>query len=220
MSAGCRFLLTFGLAMLLISPARGQPGQRITARSRGYDALLQDQNVQKELKITDEQLSKTNKVIHEIRIRHEKELAEARTQKSVQPPAISRKISEEVLKELSSTLRSEQIKRLKQIHVQQQGLLAFADPEVERTLKLSDDQKSKLRALGVDFARQARPLFRRGAQGSFETRLKKMTDLNKQAMEKSVGILDADQKKTWKELIGEPFEIRGQSLRKAGEKER
>ena len=91
---------------------------------------------------------------------------------------------------------------------------------MERTLKLSDDQKSKLRALGVDFARQARPLFRRGAQGSFETRLKKMTDLNKQAMEKSVGILDADQKKTWKELIGEPFEIRGQSLRKAGEKER
>ncbi len=218
MRAWCPLVLTACLAILPVATVFGQRVTRQAIEYRGYDVLLQEQSIQKELKLTEEQLKKSQEVIRKVQKRYAQGLAKARAQKSVQVLEIGREISEETLGQLSDTFNPQQIKRLKEIQIQQQGLQAFSDPGVERVLRLTDEQKKKIKAIEEDFMQQVRPLFQRGAPGSFEVRLKKMTDLNKQAIEKSVGVLDADQRKTWKELLGEPFEVKGQSLRKTGEK--
>ena len=38
--------------------------------------------------------------------------------------------------------------------------------------------------------------------------MKKIADLRKQATEKAVAVLTDEQKKSWKDLIGEPFEVK------------
>ena len=37
--------------------------------------------------------------------------------------------------------------------------------------------------------------------------MKKLAELRKQATEKAVGVLTDEQKKAWKEMTGEPFEV-------------
>lgn len=46
-----------------------------------------------------------------------------------------------------------------------------------------------------------------GLQSDREGGMKKMVELRKQATEKAVGVLTDEQKKTWKEMTGEPFEV-------------
>ena len=45
--------------------------------------------------------------------------------------------------------------------------------------------------------------------GNEETRTK-MTELRKETMDKVTGVLTADQKKAWKEMTGEPFQVQFQ----------
>ena len=91
--------------------------------------------------------------------------------------------------------------------MQQQGAFAFADPEVQKTLKITDEQKEKIKAINEDAqkARQeARPAG--GGRPSPEAQ-KKLADLQKETKEKIDAVLTTEQKKAWKEMTGEPFEV-------------
>ena len=49
---------------------------------------------------------------------------------------------------MASVLKDEQVKRLKQIDVQVAGTQAFAMPHVQEALKITDEQKEKIRDVG------------------------------------------------------------------------
>jgi hypothetical protein len=113
-------------------------------------------------------------------------------------------VSEETLKALADVLKPEQLTRLKQIEVQQAGERAFTRPGVQAALKLTDGQKEQIKALTEDAAKQRRELFQGGnAQGSRD----KMTALRKETLDKIQAVLTDDQKKSWKDLTGAPFEL-------------
>ena len=46
--------------------------------------------------------------------------------------------------------------------------------------------------------------------GDREENAKKFAEMRKDTMEKITGVLTADQKKTWKEMTGEPFDVQFQ----------
>ena len=116
-------------------------------------------------------------------------------------------------KELEKILKPEQMTRLKQIARQQGGPGAYLKPENVTDLKLTDEQKTKLKAINDELQKDVQEL-RRGAgggKGGFgplppETR-EKMTALTKEASEKAAEVLTAEQKTKWKELTGEPFTV-------------
>jgi Spy/CpxP family protein refolding chaperone len=182
--------------------------------------LLGQESVQKELKLTPEQVEKTKAAL-------DKQGKSFQGLRGIQDEQERAKKFEEMRKEADKTiaeiLKPDQAKRLKQITLQQQGGRAFDDPEVAKELSLTGDQKNKVKEIMEDTGSQIRELFQGGGGFSEETR-KKMQEINSAATEKVMGLLTADQKAKWKEITGEPFkgEIRfgppGGGQRKPAEK--
>lgn len=108
---------------------------------------------------------------------------------------------------LPDLLRPEQIRRIQQARWQQLGLGAFADPDVQKALGLSDEQKAKLLAI----RREHDSAMIAATQDAFN---KEKFDLKvpangaerrHKAMEQALAVLTAAQRETWKELLGAPL---------------
>ena len=148
--------------------------------------LLGNSGVQKELKLTDEQIDKAKKVAQDLREKYQDDFAKLRDAKPEERrekfQGLSKKISAEAQKALAGILKPEQLKRLKQIELQQIGL---ADTDAQSALKLSDDQKQKLKTIAEDSTKEMREIIK-NAQGNFEEAREKITKLRKETKEKQV----------------------------------
>ena len=51
-------------------------------------------------------------------------------------------------------------------------------------------------------------------QDDREGMMKAMTEMRKETSEKAVGVLTSEQKAIWKEMTGEPFEIKMEAMRR------
>jgi hypothetical protein len=207
----CTILLTFGLIVALAAPALAQQRQRGQFRGRGQGGigtLVLNESVQKELNMDKDQADKAKEVVQKVRDNHKDDIAKLQDlnqdEARQKGQELSRTMSEEALKALGDVLKPEQIKRLKQIELQQAGDRAFTRPDVQTALKLTDDEKDQIKTIADDAAKQRRELFQGGnAQGSRD----KITALRKETLEKIQAVLTDDQKKTWKDLTGDPFEL-------------
>ena len=106
--------------------------------------------------------------------------------------------------------KNDQAKRLDQIRTQQMGLRAFSDEKIASLLKLSDDQKKEIKELSEDIRKETEEL-RKDIGMDFSKMgemMKKVSELNKQALSKATEILKDDQKTKWQELVGKPFEMK------------
>jgi len=148
------------------------------------------------------------------------------------------KVTAEVHKLVEAELTADQKKRLKQIAVQQMGVNAFADPdakmgtgmfsvgfsdsqkaiikEVADTLKPTDSQKSKIKALVDEYGKdrdsirkdifgdaKGKGAFDQEKQKDFATKSGKLAS---ETLGKIAEALDDTQKTAWKGLVGEPFD--------------
>jgi Spy/CpxP family protein refolding chaperone len=208
-----KFVLAFCALALLASPAwaQAQKGGRGGFGMGGGAAILMATNVQKDLKLSDEQVGKIQDTLREIREKHADDRAALKDasaeERQTKMAALSKAESDEVKKALSFS--EEQSKRFDQIALQARGAQAFADPAVQAKLKLTDDQKTKIREIataartgggGGGFNKDASADERKAA---FE----KMAEARKENFAKVLAVLTDDQKKDWKELTGEVIEI-------------
>ena len=111
---------------------------------------------------------------------------------------------------LSDKGKSDQAKRLNQIRTQQLGLRAFSDEKIASLLKLTDEQKKEIKELSEDVRKEAEEM-RKDIGMDFSKMgemMKKVSDLNKQALTKASELLKDDQKAKWQELVGKPFEMK------------
>jgi Spy/CpxP family protein refolding chaperone len=170
----------------------------------GAGLLLRNASVQKELKLTDAQKEKLTAALDKVRDKYKDDIAKFRDLSEEERRDLGKKMSEDTNKAVAGILDAKQRKRFKQIELQQGGIMAFANPEVQKELKLTDEQKKQLREIAEEQGKKMRELF----QGGFneETR-KKMAELRKETQEKTDKVLTAEQKKTWKEMTGEPFQV-------------
>jgi serine/threonine protein kinase len=110
---------------------------------------------------------------------------------------------------LAGILSADQIKRLGQISLQSQGLWAFRDLSVISALRLTPEQRERIRAIEGEmfFGRQEGPKFgpmdRPSPKAPFSP--KEMDARRVAALEKVEAVLSADQLSKWKEMAGEPF---------------
>src|SRR5207253_4066195 len=92
---------------------------------------------------------------------------------------------------------------LKQIAWQEGGASAFSDDELLEALQLTEEQKERIRATQEEARRTM--LFGPRPRGPRPEDWKKAADSWKNARDKVLAVLTAEQKATWEELIGEPF---------------
>jgi Flp pilus assembly protein TadD len=173
--------------------------------------LSHDHEVQKELKLSDEQIKKAGHLAEEL---GKKELDQSASIKAMYPSggprmeeAMRINVSKERKKAIASMLASDQEKRLRQLARQHLGLRAFSLPEVQEALNLSDEQKDKIKTMDKDFAREV-------SQGGFE----KMEALRQEAVNNATVILSESQKAAWNNLVGEPFHFEVPQVRASGAK--
>jgi Spy/CpxP family protein refolding chaperone len=189
------------VAVFASSVALAQPPFGGPFGGRGSLAtLLRQESVQKELKITDDQLKKVEELSEQMREKFQDAFSlegEERTKKM-------QELQKENEKALSEILKPEQWKRLKQISYQQQGAMAVATPDVAKALQITDTQKEQIQKLNREMFEQMREIFTPGTPPDEEAR-KKMTELRTATADKIMQVLTSEQKTKWKDMQGQPF---------------
>jgi Spy/CpxP family protein refolding chaperone len=203
--------LTLGALALLASPALAQrPGGGFGGGMMGGGAmLLTNKSVQEELKVDSAQVEKLNALASETRTKMQEKMQGLSQEDRMgeKGQAARREVNDEMRKSLANILKADQVKRFDQVELQVRGPQAFADAKVQEKLKLTADQKQKIQAINEGATAQRRELFQ-GFQNDREGTLKKMTELNKETMTKAAAVLTDDQKATWKEMVGSPFDYK------------
>ncbi|AGA25501.1 hypothetical protein [Singulisphaera acidiphila] len=200
--------LTLGAAVVITAPTAQAQGFRGGFGGAGGYGLLSNKSVQQELKLEGEQAEKVSKIVSEINAKTREKMQDIPQEERREKIAgIQRAANEEIKAAVKGDLKAEQTTRLEQIIRQNQGLQAFADPTTAEKLSLTGDQKAKIRELGQEIAEKSQEIFQ-SAGDDRQAAMGKLQALRKEALEKVVASLTDDQKKSWKELTGEPFEIK------------
>lgn len=205
--------LALGVALLVAAEASAQQGGGRGFGFGGPGILLQNEGVQKELKMDQGQIDKAREAVTKITEKNRDEFAKLRdindqAERRKKTQELTRTVSADTYKAVADVLKPEQVKRLKQIDLQQRGYNAFAEDEVQKSLKLTEAQIKEIDALAKAADEERNKLFQGGGGGQ-EAR-EKLTALRKQTLEKVTATLKDDQKKALKELTGEPFEVQFQ----------
>jgi hypothetical protein len=199
------------LSALLASPAFAQGRGFGMGMGTGLPVrLLTVEKVQKELALDDSQIEKSKTLAADVQAKGRSNFeqlqgleGEERIKKGQE---IGKQMAEENKKALSAFLKPDQIKRLRQLGLQQRGGMAFNDPEVQKELKFTGAQTEKVKSSVQDMMSQMREIFQNAGDDRAAAR-EKMQTLNKEFTEKMKADLTDDQKKSYKELLGAPFEF-------------
>lgn len=116
------------------------------------------------------------------------------------------KIPGAVQKALADILDAKQLKRLREIEMQQRGTAALADTRVQKELKISDEQSQTLKTILEDTRKQQAELLK-GAKGDFKGMREKTQALQKETTEKLNEVLTSEQRRAFKQLQGEEFKM-------------
>lgn len=183
----------------------------------GLLGLLRSEQVQKELGITEEQRTKLQDVGRQLMEEGRGRFQELRDLPEDQRRARFAEMMEQSRQRLeqaiSQVLTEQQLKRLKQIELQQAlqapgGVRALTRKEVVEALGLSGDQVEKINQLAERIQEQMREVFRPGAGPEAREEMRqRMEKLRAEARAEVEKILTADQLGKLKELLGEPFRL-------------
>jgi hypothetical protein len=215
-----KWCLTAVLAALIAAPALGQllSGEMMPLLQQGIDTplLLSNKGVKKEIKLTNEQSDKVQKIVSEVFDKYKLDLRRARADRDKEKfakLAIDSTVEtrERVNKALPDILEPDQLKRLKQIQLQVNGLLSFAKPEVQKELKLTGRQKEQIKKIGDGLETDIAEVFKDTSSAPLRKlpeATRKARTLHDEATRKAVDTLDEEQKKTWKDMTGEKFDFK------------
>lgn len=174
--------------------------EKIIAREDAIEVmLLRQPSVQRDLKITEGE----GKKIHEFatrqwrKVRAMKDLSEGERTRKFEAMA---KENEQFIKD---TLKPEQRKRLNQIAMQVAGLLWVMRSDVAAELKLTDEQKQKIKDVHKEAHREAMDTLR--SAGGAGVKEEKFNELRMANRKRLMTILTDEQKTKWKAMSGEKF---------------
>jgi Spy/CpxP family protein refolding chaperone len=195
-----------------------------------FVTVMSNKALQEEIKITDEQKEKLKGLSEKLTAASKKrgesfkeKFADAQGDKDKLKEIFTamtkdgQKDQEETIKEVEKLLTSEQVKRLKQIDRQRGGVGGFLKEDVAKDLDLTDSQKGKIKSVVEEYRNDVKEIqkssggtFKDGKfsfdKEKFEESQNKQKKLTKAAMGDIEDILTDDQRKKWKDLIGEPFD--------------
>ncbi len=192
-----QFALAAAVVVMACGPALAQQQRRGFGGGFGGGAifLLGQKSVQEELKLSEDQVKKVKELSDKQRESFQglRDLSAEERRDKIQEMT---KANDKALAEI---LKPGQLKRVRQISLQQQGAFALVNPEVAKALNISEEQKDKIREIQTKAREESQGL------GRDEEGIKKRQEIRKSTNEKVMGVLTAEQKTKLKEMQGEPF---------------
>ncbi len=201
--------------------AQAPGGRRGFGGTRGsLLGLLRMEQVQKELKLTEEQIGKVSQISEKLRAEMREQYAGLRDIEDMQErrakmTELSDQFDRKARGELREVLSREQTMRLFQIRLQARGTLdALNNRWIAGRLELTDEQKEKAAALDKATQDKVTEAYAPLRDLSQEERREKMTELREkitklreEAEKKALGLLTAEQKESFEKMKGEKFEM-------------
>jgi hypothetical protein len=119
------------------------------------------------------------------------------------------KIPAEVMNAIAKVLNETQFKRFKQIELQKRGNHAFKDEGLQKALNMNADQKKSINSLLEDSDKELADLRKAAFKGGFKagTGTEKIDNATKETKEKIYTVLNKDQRKAYREMIGTEFKF-------------
>jgi len=115
---------------------------------------------------------------------------------------------EKLVKHEKEVLQPEQLNRLRQVTLQQEGSFALGQEDVRKELKITQEQLMKFMAIVQDLHKSVEPLIKEAQSGGKPEEIRpKVEQLRRDHAQKLEAILTDAQKKQWKELLGPPFQL-------------
>jgi hypothetical protein len=209
--------LTALLAAVLAGSAFSQPNpgggvlKVLLAEGIPAPVLLLNKGVRQELQMRPAQSLRLLAAVKEVREKYRPQMEQARADKDRDKfLELLQKSTEETSKAVLKVLTPKQQKRLAQLDLQINGILALSRPEVQKELKLTDKQKDEIEALHEKFMTAAAAVVKDG--GNEPPKLQeiagKLHGRNQESTRKALAGLSEEQKKTWAEMTGPPFTFR------------
>ncbi len=174
-------------------------------------SLISNEQVRKELKVSDEQQKKLQGIQEKQRSAFQELFAgvrdlpqDERRAKFTELRGKMEELSKKFTGQANEILNADQRKRLQEITIQVRGTNALSNGDVAKQLGLDDDQKKKLTAISEESRAKRRELFQGGNRDGAR---EKSNALRKETEEKLLGVLNADQKAKFEKMKGEKFEL-------------
>ena len=222
-------MLTVAAAVLVAGAISAQPTGFGFGGGQGPSGLVMNKAVQEDLKMTEEQVTKAAEWAKGFFAKRQEIFKDKGIElgkgggggggfgKGLDPETMAKfaaanaEVDKAAYKELETVLKPDQVKRLKQIQVQARGVSAFQNADIAKDLKLTDDQKKAVTDISADLQRELMEMGQDFFGGGFDQEKmtefqKKSQELQKKTFEKVTAKLTDDQKKTWKEMTGAPFD--------------
>ncbi|HEY2250851.1 MAG TPA: hypothetical protein VGH74_07305 [Planctomycetaceae bacterium] len=160
--------------------------------------LLRQQSVQRELKLTADEVEKINKFAAQQWAKAQK----AHETSATEQDKTFKDMAQENHSFIEKTLKKEQAKRMHEIVLQKTGILALTRKDVASKLKLTDDQIKKAHNLQREARRDAEELLHTTQKDQKRAKFRQLEETGrKHVME----LLNDEQETTWKEMTGQPF---------------
>jgi hypothetical protein len=180
--------------------------------------LLQNESVQKEIKLRPEQFAALKKSAADWEDRHRLDVANARAGTDLMKAMeVRRQALEHLTRSMNTILTGRQLDRLSQIHVQVQGVFVFLRPETRDTLGMTNEQLAAIRPLLADVRQQLAGLSQaagelRTAGGPDPRKVQQVARavwrIQQAGMDRVVLVLTPQQRRRFKDMVGEPFELK------------
>jgi len=178
--------------------------------------LLRLEQVQKELKLNEEQLGKVNKVSEELSAEMRKQYTalreiEDREKRRAKMTELVDQSDRKAREKLRDVLTREQMSRLYQIRMQVRPVVdSLSNRYVAGRLKLTEEQKKKLAQINKDAQAKRSELFRDLRNASRQRRteaFQKYRNIRSETDKAALAVLTAEQKKAFEEMKGKKIEL-------------
>jgi hypothetical protein len=178
----------------------------------GTPFIVYRDKVLDELKVTDEQREKLlRQALEQVMETGPflNSLAESGQEREQKLNEHRKNAKEKLAKRLKEVLQPEQLTRLRQVNFQQEGGFALGEEDVQKDLKISQEERQKFKAILRDLQKKVEALTKEAQSGiNSDQFVPNLEKLRKEHAKKLEAVLTDDQKKQWKELQGPPFELR------------
>ena len=178
--------------------------------------LLRIEQVQKEMKLSEEQTAKVREVVEKLGTEMREQYTalreiEDRQERMEKTAALSDEIDGKVREQLRDVVPREQMMRLYQIRMQIRSVTdSLENRYVAGRLKLTDDQKAKLAEVAKEAQAKMSELYGKMRDASQDQRsemYQKFRSIRSEGDEKALGVLTAEQKQAFEEMKGEKIEL-------------
>lgn len=165
-----------------------------------------------ELKVSDDQKKKLRQrlpdVVKETMDHFQKIEGLKPQEREKEHQAYRQKAQEKLAAFLKETLKEDQLKRLRQVELQQEGAFALGRPDIGKELKITDEQRKQFMAVVEEMQKKIEPLIKEAQSGGNPQEIMpKVMKIRKEHEGKIEALLTDAQKKQWQEMLGKRLDL-------------